>query len=266
MTATEMYQSFLQLVNQTNSRNFFTWEVGFFLNRGQEELFNQLYYPEEQKRTQSDQPRTSYQDSAANAEMMLPFIRSIQAYTQPNGFLPLPTTAITYLGPNNTTIRPDRPLQHLTLLAAHIEDDCDQPFVPVQAIRDGEEAAIEWDPFDKPRWGTGKGGLVTYNPKYAFYTQGIPPTLGFLIKPARRYLVTLKYVVLPQQIRIRNNALDNVLVGNPQFVSNPIDVNCEFPDFVHNEIVRRAVTLFNLSTPDYTQYQAEQQRIASGTV
>ena len=90
MTATQMYQSFLLVVNQSNSRNFFTWEVDFFLNRAQEELFNQYFYPEEQKPSQSEQPRTAYQDSAVNAQAMLPFMRDITVYTQPDGFLPLP--------------------------------------------------------------------------------------------------------------------------------------------------------------------------------
>jgi hypothetical protein len=264
MTATEMYKAFNYAINQSNNFNLFTWDVAFWLNSAQDEMESTSFYQAGQKRSLNVSPISAYQDTAFSAEVMQPFIRSMDVYTDPMGFLAMPNGANSYVQYDSSIIAPNRPLQHLTAIGVYAEDSCTSRLYPVKMTRDNEIFPALGDPFTRPKFGNSLGGILTHNVLATYATKGPMGIPGYQLYPKQKLLVSVKYTVRFADIQIQNNAIDNQLIGNPQFILSPVDVNCEFPEFTHNEIVRRAVALYALSVPDYDQAQAEAAKVASG--
>lgn len=254
MTATQMYYSFLDMANAANTGDLRTWVVARWLNQAQQQLWNELMYPDDGKRGDAAPP-VAYQKEFKYATDMAPFevtLPSPQTAPPPatnnKGFWPFPAG-----------------LQILTEVAI-TTDGCNgkPPIIEVKYLRDSEYAATRRNSITRPEWGP--KWYVPYfvldnaNPGDNAQTQGLR-----ILPNDRVYQMYIRYLRLPVAIEIENTAEETAWWGSvPSFVTTPADVDCEFPAYRHQEIVDRAVALYFKSSPDYQGFTNEAGAVANG--
>jgi hypothetical protein len=134
-------------------------------------------------------------------------------------------------------------------------------------VRADEIYSVFADPFDTPTFAPGGGSnLLSHNIKYypEIITSTNPQTEGWRLFPKRQYTCEARYVIFPPAIAVQNFTWETIYAGNPQYQVVAADINSLFPDFMHEEIVIRAVAEYNRSSPDYQQAQIEAGKVASG--
>lgn len=256
MTATQMYNDFLLLANQANNFLFFTSEVAKWLNRAQFQLFNLLAYPEEQKRTIGDSPRFAFESSETEGTALHPFIRVINDFTDQSGWL---------ISPAGLVHKISLSIYSELNSASGLQND-NSILIPCEFSRQNEIASLNQDYFNRPRFE--KNNVLDQNLKYYNEIGNVNSTNdpGFVIIPQKRYRYQLKYLVMPRLIQIANASFEApfIAANNPQVPVVATDVNCQFPENWHYEIVQRAFAEFTKSSPDYQQYQVEAAKVQSG--
>jgi hypothetical protein len=254
MTATEMYSQFLFEINQPNNFNVRSYHVGLLLSRASKELYNELYFNRYKNPPDPKAPTSySYESEAYISDALHSFKKTITTNTDVLGFLANAGG-----------------LAHITAVLADKTNkpNCVNPeYVIVSYVSDNELSARLNDRLRKPTWNDADMPVVgRYMPVYHLETNKLGQ-LGIKIYPNLKYALRIDYVKFPSAIKIKSTTWESTLyAGNPQFISQLTDVNSEFPEFLHNEIVKRAVALFALENPDTQQFQAETAKVNSGQI
>jgi hypothetical protein len=251
MTATQMYEAFLNEANQSNTNMLLSQDVAYWLNQAQRELFNRFFYQEKEKGAPEASPRSYFQGTLKIAEDLAPFETMVEDTTSRLGFLATPSN-----------------LCRTTAVYLHIqeEDDCGDlvtvEHVPASLMRDTTLAAQSNNYYHKPRWDDRSVAVGRFNPYFRFSNR--QSSNGIQILPRGQYRVTWEYIQYPPNIEIANPAWESQYEGNPEFVATATDVDSLFPVDRHDEIVQTALTLFLKSRPDYQGYQMEESSVSRG--
>jgi hypothetical protein len=254
MTATEMLNQFLFEINQANNFKIKAQHISLLLTRASKELYNELYFNRVKNPPDPKAPTSySYESKEYVARALQPFKKVVTTTTDALGFMPNPAD-----------------MAHITAVSADKsgKPNCPNPeYVTVTNVSDNELSARQNDRLRKPTWDDKDMPVIArYSPVYHLETNKIG-MLGFRVYPNRKYTLRLDYVKFPSSIKVKSPQWEIDLYGtNPQFVLQLNDVNSEFPEFLHNELIKRAVALFALENPDLQQFQIETAKINSGQI
>jgi hypothetical protein len=261
MTATEMGIKFLALINQANNFQITSDEIANWLNTAQYQLFNELYWNKDKVQDPRQPPPYSFQSDAYLNDALQPFLRVFTGNTNTIGYV------------NNPADSAGRRSVHISAVSVLKNSDCDEAvaishdsvYIPCSFLRDNELSANRWSVYKQPNWKEGQRPLMNYNPAYNLTTTGVQ-----IYPNVRQYTAEIRYEVHPLKIAIANGATSsfawefNLYNGNPQFTLVATDADTEFPVFLHQEIVRRAIQNFALSNPDYAQFAQETAKLKMG--
>lgn len=243
-----MYYSFLESANMANTADLRTWICAYWLNRAQQQLYNNLFFPEWDKQGEGP-PTVAYQKDFKYTEDMAPFL-----VTLPNG------SPLVYPATNNKGFWPfPDNLVRLTSLNV-VTDGCDgaPEMVEVEEMRDMAIGATINNRYTRPKWtGTGwfrpKFAVENVNPGTNAQTRGVR-----LFPRGYVYQLYVRYLRMPTPIEVENTAEETALFSTASgYVTTAADVDSEFPPDRHQMLVDLAVALYFKASPDYQGFAQE---------
>jgi hypothetical protein len=248
MTATEMYNQFMLEINAAASASVKATDVQSWLNTASINIYNDRLYNYKQKGGVNQSPPNAAEDSKSNIFTLAPFERTITTNTASGGFVTIPDNC-NYI---------------LAVYANKPEDSCNLAgnLIPVKLMRKQEIAAFSQNVFKKPEWGDAS---VPCERRYQpYYTTEVTTDKaeGIQIWPNKAGIsITIIYYKNPTPIIIKTPPIDLQYAGSPNLIVYNSDVNSEFPEASHMEIVRRGVELYNISKRDLNDAQINRQLI-----
>lgn len=235
-TATQMYDKFMQAINESANDSLLSWEVAAFLNQAQYQLYNELISPQSfmTRGLRGQAPYVINETILQNADRLTPFKKKKEALTDGQGYFAKPSDA-----------------EYVASVAV-IREDCEtNEYIDVEFVRENELYTKMKNSFTRPTWNDEPNPVRRNNVKYSTVST------GFQLWPKRQYTYLLTYYKRPVEIAIKNPSSETYLSGTANYIAQPFDVNCEFLESQQDEVIRRAVAMFSASTGNYEAMQAD---------
>lgn len=256
MTATEMSNAFAQKINLSHSTSVPSWDRAFWLNIAQDVFLNGMIESNPQM------PRIAIYTPVVpagekfiwDAHCVAPFQKAKEVITDDTGFYALEDLIVKLFSITTIGVKVEKTACENCemFLKEAFYDTSDQIYASMSNLF--EKPVHESESIPKRYWYSYKWTLLDKN------------KTGVQVFPkGRRYQIEIRYIALPRRIAVQNPQDELQYSMIPGFVVTPVDIDCEFPEKVHNRIVDLAVSLFLKSVKDSNypiEIQAMQQKLS----